>query len=426
MQATILALFNKLVLITFIVIPFWEVLSVQLSRVTNLPTMFFEILKFSFFFGIIGISSYFLCLHKRKSGKFGSLLLISYLLIQILHIFPYLSIQILLNGITFQLLFTLIALLIILIGYNFGEHFIYQLSKFFFVQLILVLTVGIIEYFNPQILEILYNKNLDDIPHLVFRGTNRLLSLVGNPINLSAFILITLPFSIFLCDRKRIVLLDIILLLSSVFVIIFTLSRSAFLILLLLLPYYFLKGVKLFKILIFISLIFVIYNQVFKNLNYDEMLILFNRFGNLATANEYTENPRVANWTEAFMYFDNPINFFWGLGIGMSNPSGEMQVNHGTFIIENSFISTFIEYGLIGFLTYTLIMIRAIYLSASYYFHCKCDAILVFMIVFVLFSLGNDFHRNLPFSFIFWILYGFLENHNHSYSQMKAENTNGR
>jgi hypothetical protein len=132
------------------------------------------------------------------------------------------------------------------------------------------------------------------------------------------------------------------------------------------------------------------------------------RYMGLLNPEEYVRNVRVQNWFDAFREFDY-LELMIGKGAGLSSPSQLDSVNYGSMIVESSFVSHIVNYGFVGMALYLAIFLfyfeNVLKLqrqdSLEFYVHS------LFMSVFVLFSFGNDFHRNMPFSYFFWMMVGF-------------------
>ncbi|WP_017221055.1 O-antigen ligase family protein [Moritella dasanensis] len=280
------------------------------------------------------------------------------------------------------------------------------LKRIFNFQLLLVLFFGVVEYFNQSILTIIYNMPLDEIQHISYFSAQRLISLIGNPINLGAFVVVSLAFksSWFIASGDN--LKKCILILVCTFVVFFTLSRLSIIVFLLILSFIFYnKNLVLFLCLSFFIIIFLFFSLSYVDVNLDYMSRMLSIF-NVST---YEENTRVLNWFSAFDRMDSLFLILFGLGFGSSNPSKEYMENLGSIIVENTFTSIFIDLGLFGLLIYLCIFLRFFFLSFRFYRSSGDLSLLAFLLTFLCFSMGNDFHRNMPFSFYFWYFYFYIE-----------------
>jgi len=137
---------------------------------------------------------------------------------------------------------------------------------------------------------------------------------------------------------------------------------------------------------------------------------ILSRFENLFVLSTYTENERVANWVAAINSMQ-PYEFIWGRGIGASSPDSSVFAVTSARPIENSYITIYYQYGFIGLLLFLALLIRFFYIGAAI---GKVDKALGRLVIscalfFFIMHFGNDFVRNLPFSFYYWFLYVFFE-----------------
>jgi len=325
------------------------------------------------------------------------------------------------EGIKLQFLLILyIFFLSILINKNISKlPTIEIINKIFLFQLISVILIALLELYNQNILVFLYNKPLEDIPHISFFSFQRLISIIGNPINLGAFILVTLAFQINLYTNKNNFFAKYTLFILAGLVVLLTLSRLALIVfivfVLILVIIKGRKGVILLLIIIIISsIIYLLFLDI-------ELGKFGSRIFGILDSNVVLNNSRLDNWTIAFSQIDGIINFMFGFGLGQSNPSSELVENHGAFMIENAFVSVFIDLGLSGLVIYIAIFLRFVYLSISYYNLTKNPSFIIFIFIMFIFSLANDFHRNMPFSFYFWFFLVWLEISNLNLRKVKYE-----
>ncbi|MEC8963929.1 MAG: O-antigen ligase family protein [Pseudomonadota bacterium] len=279
---------------------------------------------------------------------------------------------------------------------------------------ITALTISIFEYFHQDILVTLYKVDIAELGHADTSFGKRLLSIYENPINFGAAICFSFAcFSFFLVRWKgslgRSVLIWILIGISFLSLAL-TLSRTAFAVGVFVLLFLTLELARYKKLapLVIMSVLFGIASiAVFYY--FDDIAFLLKRVDSLTNLDTYTENPRVKNWSVLFADFDAWVFVLAGLGAGMSNPNGQLSLTQGTYVIENAFISNLVDFGLIGLLIYVFIILRFAYCA----FKIKQpDARLffkIFVVVFFIFSIANDFNRNQPFSFYFWFLYFLAE-----------------
>ncbi|WP_251767490.1 hypothetical protein, partial [Shewanella indica] len=133
-----------------------------------------------------------------------------------------------------------------------------------------------------------------------------------------------------------------------------------------------------------------------------ENITVIERTMQVISLDTYVQNSRVDNWLSGMGNLDNILYVLWGLGLGVARPSGDDAI-----VVENAFISIFINFGLIGFIIYLYFFVmgfyNAFYVLKKHREHRYSFLFLsVFSVLFVM-STGNDINRNYPFSFIFWV-----------------------
>jgi len=404
---------NKLLIFIFITFPFWEVISAQFTYFLHIPVVILGIFKYAIV--IIVIFLLFISLMKKKFIiASNSIFIFIYVLYVGLHIIGSSHFMLKIDGLRYEFLFLLLAFLLFtqdlfkIININF-------LIKIIFIQGFLITFVALYEYVNQDILITLYRKSLDEIPHITWFSMNRLISTVGNPINLGASLIIWIAsylYIIYYYKYKFLKYIFVIILLVIFFLISMTLSRTSLLAYILVLCVSLLLGVNNVRTRFFILsilgiLTIVSISYIIQTINID---LLLQRFGNLGDTSEYTENARVKNWYYALSTFES-IEYLWGKGLGASTPNGEYVELYGGLSVESSFISIFVNYGILGFLLFSVIFIRFFIISI---FILKINKslglfFLLFLLIFGIFSLANDYNRNLPYVLYFWIFYYYAE-----------------
>lgn len=403
---------NKQILIfpvTFLLIflPFWDVI-VPLS--TKLSSVFFYVIG-PVRYEVMIIASFFMIFLILRNRciyvNFWKLLPIIYFIFCGLSLI-YSDVNLILKLEAFKLQLIILVFCSLLSITIFYEQLIsiVKIKKIFYYQLLLVLFVGFIEYLHQDILSFLYNKSLSEISHINYFTSKRLISLIGNPINLGAFIIVCLSFNLDFFIKKSNIILKIIIILLSFFVVYMTLSRLAlisFVILLIMILRYRNIGLLIISLGMLITLLILIIPYV----NVTDSS--FERMVSVLNFDTYKENLRVIHWGIAFSDFNSWFDYLFGLGFGISNPSQEYMNLYKSFVIENVFVSVFIENGIIGLSLFLLILCRYIYTAKLFYKKTKDPSFICFILMFIVFSFGNDFHRNMPFSFYFWMFYVWLE-----------------
>lgn len=407
---------NSRLLIIFICIffPLWEVLQSQMNFYLHIPIFVIGIIKYTILLMLITILSIELMYKQVLIVKNYALLVGIYTIYIFLHILGDTNPMLIFDGLRYEFIYPFIVTLI-LMNKNSSLPNLNLLINIIIIQGVILVTLALFELNNQSILEIVYRRPLEDIAHIHWFSINRLISFAINPINLGALtviFMICLYYKLLEIRNIFMTIIFVIFLILSFIVISGTLSRTSLLTysLIIFLMFHFYVKNPLYKTLLYISL-FLITSIViiYLNNNYDLSLYI-KRFGNLFSSNEYTENARVLHWLHAFSLM-NYLDMIWGFGIGKSTPSAELGSLYGGVMIENSFISNFIEFGLIGFWIYVIVYIRYLYLIKILNRYNKNLSIFLFLffITFILFSLGNDFNRNLPFNIYFWFFYAYLE-----------------
>lgn len=284
-------------------------------------------------------------------------------------------------------------------------------SKVLFFNLLVVAFVGYVELFNKDILMVLYGEKANNlvtgipgIPEI------RTVSVLENPINLALFLTLSVVF--FAKSKSKTELPVIALYLLILPLVITTLSRIFIVIYIALFLHslflYFLE-VTLYKKFIFLSSLFALVacsifyfdGGVFNDISMD---VAIKRVEQTIALFKDGDDPRFKNWGLAFSeLLSIPLlGPLMGLGLGISNP-GEFTLNQ--FRIENTFLTVFIQFGLIGFFVFFmpfLIVIKSYYSTRKFGFS-PGDKYLSIFLVILIGGLSNDVHRNMPFSFYLWL-----------------------
>ncbi len=263
------------------------------------------------------------------------------------------------------------------------------------------------QFFDVSILEAIYRKPLEDIGNLTLAIGYRLASTMINPINFGAFLVIFYLVVHYLYEVRKIgffiygCLTFVILLM-----IVGSLSRLALLAFLAVLSFLHFYKAPFYRIFI-ASLIFIV--VLFVAIAFDFGSIT-SRFEELFLLTTYTENERIQNWLFAIFHLES-YQYIWGRGLGASSPDSSVVFSTSAIMIENAFLSVFIQYGLIGLISVILILMRFFYVgfSLSYLNPPLGKFVIGFLVFFVVLSLGNDFLRISPFVYYFWFFYSYFE-----------------
>lgn len=409
---------NWLLRVCLITFPFWEVGTAQLRYFAGVPESAlgaakYGILLFSLLlaFSSASINRFFAI---RSYIYFAAI----YVLYTTLHFVSSTQAPLMLEGFRLELLLPLIAVFIAASNDDSAvtpEQFT-AIVKF---QGYVVATFALWQLFDIRILEILYRKPTDQIPHLSWFSLPRLISLIGNPISLGAFMsiwLVAVWHSTELAHvgkprsggrRGHAVLVASAI---GALVTVMTLSRTsliAYLAVALSVLSHGSSKRKLLAVILPTTAIFGITLLMTSDIDTD---VVFKRFGNLGNIEEYSGNLRVSNWGAALKDLEG-VNFFWGLGIGHSTPSEELAEKYNGAIVESAFVSQLVNYGIVGLALYTTIIIRFARCALIIFRENAGNGKMLMLMVFIhcFFGMANDFHRNQPFSLYFWLLYLYAE-----------------
>lgn len=273
----------------------------------------------------------------------------------------------------------------------------------------MVILIGLYEKFiNPALIKSLYGGATI---HTGFMGQNftRIVSTIGNPIILGYYIIIVSLLCIFLARIKVLNhLVSTVFILSGMLVILFTLSRAAYLIVAALTALYMLLTFTKTNFIIRFVVLGGTVLYIFTKYDLSD-LEFFNhvleRFEQIDTAT-VARDGRLVTWTRSLKELsDNLYVLPFGFGLG------RLGWDHGTFVMENSYLAIIYEFGLMGFGLYMLILFKFFYNSVTLFrsadkFEKELGLLLVLFISFFMMSmLVSDSHMGLPQVFYFWFLY---------------------
>ncbi|MBI9069910.1 MAG: O-antigen ligase family protein, partial [Salinivirgaceae bacterium] len=309
------------------------------------------------------------------------------------------------DGARYQLGYMLIGLGLIL-----SRRFNFHYGKFIqiiFVQSIIIICIAWIEFFHVEIIEVMYGIAKSEMKNTTLAIGSRLISVMGNPINLGAFTCLSLIVFQFMYSAKRVSRITYYLLIvASAFVCFFTFSRLAMMVYFFLFIFisirnkdWFVVAFACLIVLFVASTLSVSDLATASNINTEHLI---NRVAGMLEGRTYSENIRVIHWAAAINALDNLVYFLWGLGFGVSNPS----MDTGGFIVENAFVSVLVETGFFGlfiYLSYILLCMMNLTFRKKTMGREARQFCIFFLIFFVILSVGNDFNRNLPFVLYFWL-----------------------
>ncbi|MBO2594664.1 O-antigen ligase family protein [Shewanella algae] len=347
--------------------------------------------------------------NNRYSKKIISFFLI-FLFYFLFHLVSYTSIENIIDGGRFHLIYIVSYVLIALrLDLVYGKGF-YLIVKVMFYSGCLVTLIAVYEYFDPTIIEFMYGVPQTDIPNIKLPIGYRLISTMLNPINLGAYLCFFISVGYLLYIKAMINRFFFYFAICTALVVIFfTLSRLAFLTAIVLLSVIFiLEFRRSFKFrlcaipticLAGFFLIPLIYSS------FDDLRIL-ERMLSSFDSNTLSENSRMENWSLALSNLDDILKIIWGLGIGVVRAGGDED----TLLAENTFVGIFIEFGLLGMALYLFF----IFLLVMYNIKLKRIDLelyqfnMLFFFSFFALSLGNDMYTNYPFVLYFWFFSSYL------------------
>lgn len=406
-------LIKCLLVAILILLPTWGVISVQASFysgvdqsiVSSVRYLFFTLV---FFLGIVGLLSS----NGKITSNYGFFLLFCYCVYVSAHILGEVEPLLLFEGVRHEVLFVFFSLVLLLYGLA-AKHAGFLPSFDVVVASILIngflaCVFAIWQLVDISILELLYRKELDEIGNLTLAVGYRLASTMINPINFGAYMVLLLIAVQYLFEKRAIsVLLYLILLIAIMALVFGSLSRLALLALVVVLLFYYLHRASIFR---FLALLFVILLSILGMVSFFNLEPIITRISSLFVWETYTENARISNWLSAIASLDS-YQYLWGRGIGASSPDSAIVSTTSALMVENGFISIFVQYGALGLILLTVLLIRIFYIGVKLLPedpHMGRFA-LAFLIFFVVMSVGNDFFRNSPFVFYFWFLYAYFE-----------------
>ncbi|MGU3144750.1 O-antigen ligase family protein [Vibrio cholerae] len=391
----------------------WSVFLLLTSLVVLSPLLTVLSYRFGFFVGgykeIIQISLtlivfYYLIEKIRLKISWPITLVACFSLYCLFHFIGWRDIGLIFDGFRFQVIYMISCSLLLISSISCRNNDVDVFIKSLFYSGLPVLSIGLIELFDPKIISILYGVDKSSMSNVTLAIGDRLISTLGNPINLGIYMCFFICSSYFLAKKTDVfyywVIFWILFGLSSL-VIFFTLSRLAFLTLIILFLYIGIDGWRsrnkttLIVISILVLLIFPKLLSVLLS-NSD----IFSRFYDMLELTTFSENSRISNWEVALKNLDSFIKMIWGLGVGASNPTS----GSGGILVENSLLTILIEFGLIG-LTIYISIVFSMYFRAndSHFFEKEYSVFFnMFLITFFVMSIGNDVNRNFPFVFYFW------------------------
>lgn len=278
------------------------------------------------------------------------------------------------------------------------------------INMIVVIGIGYAELYNKEILGMLYGEKANNlvtgipgIPQI------RSVSTLENPINLALFLTIGINYFALLCQRIKATHLTVVTL--AIPLVVATLSRSFiifyFIVFAIVNVRFFIGASHKGRIALaatFIILISALINSA--SINVDDIAfssILEKRLEQTIDSISSKDDPRFENWGKAIHELNSypVIGQIAGLGLGVSNP-GDFET--GQFRIENSFLTIYLQIGIIGLVLFLLPFLIA-FRRALKHKSNSANRHLAIVITILIGGLTNDTHRNMPFSFYLWICF---------------------
>lgn len=282
-------------------------------------------------------------------------------------------------------------------------------SKILALNLIVVVLIGYFEIANKEILEILYGEQamnlvtgIPGIPQI------RSVSTLENPINFALFL--TLCVTYFSATAPRVTARHIFIAAAALPLLLATFSRIFVvlysLILITLLVRYYIRSTIVGKIslgALVIAATITALNAISSTAHEIDIYELIEaRIEQTVDGIQSRDDPRFDNWDAAFKYLNSfpVVGPIGGLGLGVSNPGNFEQ---GQFRIENSFLTIYLQLGVLGLLLFLMPTGMAILLILKKKMPAEGGRSLAIVLIILLGGLTNDSHRNMPFSFYLWI-----------------------
>lgn len=402
----------KLLLLSlFFITPFLTVMSIQLPGFSLGNVSVISLVKEVIMSLIIFLIFISMMLNKKNKIDKFSCLIICYIIYGVLHIcistvkFKY--------GIDkFRLVYmypiTFISIYLYILNNRQSDlinEYVKGIKKIFNFQLIIILFFSLLEIvMGDNLRKIIYKGNFDKL-HINLLGEQglRIVSIIGNPINLS--IILSLGIAFLLFAKKGVFRYFIISL--SISIVLLSFSRTSYLIILIIFLMYIVFNRKSIRKIIFVVTIPIILSIYFftNNTMTDKVSLVIKRV-NTINVDTLNNNIRIDNWK---LYIENtvannPLNFLWGSGLGSSNSDSSQKVDN-VYIVENSYVSILGEQGVIGLTMYIAIIILTIIRLLRLRKIKNQYTILLVILLSILFgSLFNDLYVNNPFSQYFWII----------------------
>lgn len=405
-------LIKYLLVLLLLLLPSWAVISAQVSYLVGFDQLVTSSRYLIIFSCILLCVIGLLFSDFKLIYSFGFFALLFYTFYSLAHLIGDTEPILLFEGFRHEVLFVILGFSLLIYGLsNESVSYLPRLNVVFYTVLIngfFAISFAVWQFFDINILEILYRKPLEDIGNLTLAIGYRLTSTMVNPINFGAFlVLFYLVIHYFYEERKIGFFIYLILSIFIIVLVVGSLSRLALLALIFVLTLLYFYKASLLKMFVPVFMIFLFVIYV---VNYVDLGLLNSRFETIFTLSTFTENARVNNWFLAVSSLDL-YQYLWGRGIGASSPDSSVVSVSSAQAIENGYISIFYQYGLFGFIMAFIIFLRFIYVGYSL---VKINAAVgKFVIGFILFffamTLGNDFFRNSPFVFYFWFFYVYFE-----------------
>ncbi|EAR07897.1 O-antigen ligase family protein [Reinekea blandensis] len=402
-------------LLSVLLLPYWSVITAQSEYFFGIGLGSFKYILILIIY--IALSLAVLLARIPVILSAGNLLLITFVFFVFFRGMHNSSFWLVAEAIKYEFFYMVIGLFSVFKIYLDSE-FLESLLNTFIFHFVMVVTISIIQFINYDITEAVYRSSIEEIGNLTLAIGYRLNSLLLNPINYAAFLIIS--FSAISIKTKS-HWIWIALLLVTIAGVYYSYSRLAMIALITVSAYLFFVRLPENKTIAFIF--FTVVLSVLLFTVFGGFINISPRFSDLTNIDTYLSNIRIRNWINAFTNMGD-FELFFGMGAGLSSPSDLIVQEYGAYKIENTFVSYFFQYGLIGLLLYISVLflflknVLALRVSHPNIFHFFN----AFLIVWIVMSMGNDFYRNLPFVFLFWIF--FLISSTLSRSGSERENRN--
>lgn len=243
---------------------------------------------------------------------------------------------------------------ILLVGLARTKVNIRKTIKYIVIVSTIVCIVGLLEFFNiSRIYTPLFLADNASFSYFEGSSTNRIASSIGNPLVLSGFLLMSLPFVFFMKETSQAKMKWNIVLAIHFFTLLLTQSRSAYIVLAILLIYYYSVSIKkifitIISLTVVSSIFLMILNAFDSSSSFIERLLFKTQGESLSI--------RLEAFPLALKMIQESHYLLFGLGPNKVNVALEPFIST-VDTLDNVFLNTIVSTGLIGFITFMMLFI---------------------------------------------------------------------